>query len=326
MKWINQFEYDPLEPLLEIDDDLIQYHLEKYLLDKTSTSPHFMWKSHRANEILRYQQENGSWPDKRKKQHRDINTDYELLETYRYVAQLIYFFDMDKTFTHMRKAAEFLFTTQTEEGDFRGIYGNQYAPNYSSAVLELLCRLGYHDDERVIKSFEWLLSFEQEDGGWIIPMQIPDIEKKPIELYDEDPIVPEKSLPFCHWVTGIVLRAFSNHPKYKHHPSAKLAGNLLATRFFEKDEYSARSAAEYWTKYSYPFWWTDLISALDSLSLLNFSYDHPDIHRALDYFRKNQNKDASWDFYILKGKSFPNLHWWLHYHLCLISKRFYPET
>jgi hypothetical protein len=325
MKWIRQFEYDPLKPLLEIDDDLIQYHMEKYLLDKIIRTPHFPSKHDRANEILRYQQDNGSWPDKRKKQHKNINTNYELLETYRYVAQLIYFFDMDKSFPPMRKAAEFLFTAQTGEGDFRGIYGNQYTPNYSAAVLELLCRLGYHDDKRVIKSFEWLLSFEQNSGGWILPMQMPQISKKPTDLYNEDPIPPDKKLPFSHWVTGIVLRAFSQHPKYKQHPSAKLAGNLLATRFFEKDKYSARSAAEYWTKYSYPFWWTDLISALDSLTLLNFSYDHPDINRALNYFRRTQNKDGSWNLYILKGKSFPYLHWWVHYHVCLIFKRFYQK-
>lgn len=325
MKWIRQFKYDLLEPLLVVDDSLIQYHIEKNLLNKSNGSPKNLWETDRAEKILRHQQDNGSWPDKRKKQHKGINTDYELLETYRYVAQLIYFFDMDKSYPPMRKAAEFLFTTQTEEGDFRGIYGNQYTPNYSSAVLELLCRLGYYEDKRIIKSFEWLLAFEQDEGGWILPMEMPEIEKKPIKLYDEDPILPNTRLPFCHWVTGIILRAFSQHPKYKNHPSTHRAGELLATRFFQKDKYSARSATEYWTKYSYPFWWTDLISALDSLSLLNFSYDHPDIHSALNYFRENQNKDASWDFYILKGKSFPHLHWWLHYHLCLIFKRFCPD-
>ncbi|MFO7796192.1 MAG: prenyltransferase/squalene oxidase repeat-containing protein [Promethearchaeati archaeon] len=323
MKWIIQFKYNPLTSLLRIKDELVQYHVEKYLLEKSSRPPKSLWETDRAQKILRYQQDDGSWPDKRKKQHKGINTNYELLETYRHVAQLITFFDMNNYFTPMRKAADFLFKTQTKEGDFRGIYGNQYSPNYNSAILELLCRLGYYDDERVIKSFKWLIYIEQEEGGWILPMEMPQISKKPIELYDEDPIVPDKNLPFCHWVTGIVLRAFSQHPNYKNHPSAKKAGKLLAIRFFTKDLYSARSAREYWTKYSYPFWWTDLISALDSLSIMDFSYDNPNIDQALHYFLQTQKKDGSWDFYILKAKSFPNLHWWLHYHLCLIFKRFY---
>lgn len=325
MEWIEEFEYDPLKPLLDIQDDLLHYHIEKFLLGKETTSPQSLLESNRAKKILRHQQEDGSWPDKRREQHKGINTNYELLETYRYVAQLITFYDMDKTFQPLKKAAEFLFTTQSEEGDFRGIYGNQYSLNYSSAILELLGRLGYTKDKRVEKSFQWLLSFEQDNGGWILPMEMPQISKKPIELYDQDPIPPDKSLPFCHWVTGIVLRALSQHSDYRDHPSAKKAGNLLAKRFFKEDQYSARSAKEYWTKYSYPFWWTDLISVLDTLSIMDYSNENPDISRALDYFRQTQNKEGSWDFYILKGKSFPNLHWWLHYHLCLIFKRFFSR-
>ena len=50
------------------------------------------------------------------------------------------------TVIELEKAAEFLFQRQTTEGDFRGIYGTQYSPNYSAAIMELLIKSGYSDD------------------------------------------------------------------------------------------------------------------------------------------------------------------------------------
>ncbi len=322
-KWTDILKYDPIERLKKIDDILIQYHIQKYLLEKNIGSPHTLWNHKIAKSILKNQQENGSWPDKKKNAHKNIPTDYELLETYRYVGQLIEFFKFDKSHPSMQKAVEFIFSTQTEEGDFRGIYGNQYSPNYSSAILELLCKLGYLDDKRIHRSFEWLLSIEQEEGGWVLPMERPQVKRRAIELYNEKPIIAEKSLLFSHWVTGIVIRAFAQHPRYRNHPSALRAGKLLASRFFQKDKYSSRSAPDYWTKYSYPFWWTDLISVLDALSIMNFSIKNKDIEHALNHFRQSQKKDGSWDTYILKNKSFPNLKWWINYRICLIFKKFF---
>jgi hypothetical protein len=325
LNWVERLRYNPLNSLLKIDDKLIQYHIKRDLLEKSVDSVHQLWKNKRAEKILNSQQDNGAWPDKNKKRHKNIATNYQLVETYRYVSQLITFFDFDKSHPSMKKAAEFFFSEQTKEGDFRGIYGNQYSPNYSAAILELLCRLGYHKDKRIIDSFEWLLSIEQEKGGWIIPIEMPQVEKKPVELYTMDLIKPNKSLPHSHMVSGIVIRAFSQHPKYREHPSAKRCGNLLAKRFCKRDKYPSRRAPEYWIKFSYPFWWTDLISVLDALSYLKITTKNRGIKKALNYFIKTQNSDGSWEPYILKSKSFPNLKWWINYHICLMFRRFYEE-
>jgi hypothetical protein len=323
--WTQILKYNPIEALKKIDDSLLQFHVEKYLLERDIGPPIQLWEHRKAQKILKNQLESGAWPDKRKKAHKNIPTNYQLLETYRYLGQLIEFFKFDKTHPAMEKAAEFVFKSQTDEGDFRGIYGNQYSPNYSSAILELLCKLGFVEDKRILRSFEWLLSIEQDDGGWIIPMQMPHVKKKAIELYHEEPLSPDKSLPFSHWVTGIVLRAFAQLPEYCEDPSALRAAKLIKTRFFKKDKYSSRRNKEYWTKYSYPFWWSDLISVLDTLSIMTFPSKDKHIQHALDYFRRTQKKDGSWDPYILKGKSFPNLQWWVNYRICLIFKRFYEE-
>ncbi len=70
---------------------------------------------------------------------------------------------------------------------------------------------------------------------------------------------PDRTKPFSHLVTGVVLRAFAAHPKYRQLDEAKAAGNLLASRFFKKDAYPDRGTAAFWTKFSFPFWFTDIL-------------------------------------------------------------------
>jgi hypothetical protein len=64
----------------------------------------------------------------------------------------------------MRQAAEYLFSHQTNEGDFRGIYGTQYSPNYSAAIMEFLIKAGYARDERIAQGFQWLLHIRSVTG------------------------------------------------------------------------------------------------------------------------------------------------------------------
>lgn len=54
---------------------------------------------------------------------------------------------------------------KTAAGDLRGIYGSQYSPNYTAAILELLIGAGLGDDPRVRRALEWLLAMRQADGG-----------------------------------------------------------------------------------------------------------------------------------------------------------------
>jgi hypothetical protein len=63
----------------------------------------------------------------------------------------------------LRNPADFLFSFQIQEGDFRGIYGNQYSPNYSAAIMELLIKSGYQNDFRIEKGFPLASFYRQDD-------------------------------------------------------------------------------------------------------------------------------------------------------------------
>ncbi len=160
--------------------------------------------------------------------------------------------------------------------------------------MELLVKAGYANDSRVEKGLQWLISIRQQDGGWAFPLRTMGHKLGP-ETFHAATIQPDRSKPFSHLVTGMVLRAFAAHPDYRRPRAAREAGNLLASRFFKPDKYPDRQAQGFWTSFSYPFWFTDLLSALDSLSLIGLGTSIPRIKEALDWFVARQRRNGLWN-------------------------------
>ncbi len=248
---------------------------------------------------------------------------YNLLETYRNLGILIEEFGFNKKHPAIQETANYLFTFQTREGDdFRGIYGNQYSPNYTAGITELLIKAGYEHDTRINKVFEWLLSIRQEDGGWAIPFRTQNHKIDVIASHSKT-LEPDKSKPFSHMVTGVVLRAFTVHQTHKQSEETHRAGELLLSNLFKSDHYPDRATPDYWLRFSFPFWFTDLISALDSLSLIRFSESDLGIHEALQWFVLNQQQTGLWELKITKGQNRDILQLWLALSICRIFKRLY---
>src|SRR5690606_35623004 len=113
------------------------------------------------------QQADGSWRYGSKSYSPETGTQYDLLETYRNLRLLVEMYGFTRDHPSLTNAVEYVLTYQTDEGDLRGIIGNQYMPYYHGAILELLIKAGIGNDVRVIKGLDWLLSMRQDDGGWI---------------------------------------------------------------------------------------------------------------------------------------------------------------
>jgi hypothetical protein len=143
-------------------------------------------------------------------------------------------------------------------------------PYYHGAILELLIKAGYAEDERVHHGLAWLLAMRQEDGGWLIPAQTVAPQQKTGQFWLGAPLLPPRNLPHAHLATGMVLRAFAVHPAYRLHPAILTAAERLKNRLFLADHYNDRKASLYWLKFQFPFWWTSLLTALDTLSWLGF--------------------------------------------------------
>jgi hypothetical protein len=318
--WLDEFKYNPMSPLLDCDDKSISLFTQRDLLDKIVPMQD-LWQLSIPRAILKKQKSNGSWIYPGAKDNIRTQENYNQFETYRRLGILVEEFGFDKRHPAIQKAVEYLFTFQTREGDFRGIYGSQYSPNYSAGITELLIKAGFGRDDRIKKVFDWLISIRQNDGGWAIPFRTKNYGIQVISAHAET-LEPDTSRPFSHLITGVVLRAFSAHPVYRKSKEAKQAGELLLMNLFNKDNYPDRAGAEYWLRFTFPFWFTDLISALDSLSLLKFSKNETQINKALKWFIGHQQRNGLWKLKILKDRNKDITQLWLALAICRIFKGF----
>lgn len=319
--WLKRLKFEPIDPLLSSENEAIRYFCRRDLLNQDAGPVESLWQMPEAVKLFKKQLGNGSWTyPGGGKPHLRSQEDYSQLETFRTLGIFVEKHGLTKRHPAIVRAANYLFSKQTKEGDFRGIYGHQYSPNYSAAIMELMIKAGYNDDTRIDKGFQWLVSMRQDDGGWAVPLRTAGVKLDAIAA--EEAIMPDRSKPSSHWATGVVLRAFAAHEKQRKTNTARGAGQFLASRFFKKDSYPDRQAVDFWARFSYPFWFTDLLSSLDSLSLIGFSPDDPLVSKGIEWFVDKQQTDGTWRLKLLKTKD-KYLSRWIALAICRVFKRFY---
>ncbi len=321
--WSKIFKYDPISPLVISQYEGISYFTKRDLLEERVEPIQTIWTLSTAQKLLQKQRADGTW--KYPGKGNSPETNYDLFHTIKMLRQLVIKYDFNKKNVAINKAVEYILSFQTEEGDIREMYGTQYSPNYTSIALETIIEAGYAEDPRVEKYFRWILSLRQEDGGWVIPIRTTKTKFEDA-VKETNPIMPIRSKPSSNWVTDLVLRAFSAHPKHRKSAEARDVGTFLISRFFTADKYPDRRKAEYWTTFTYPFWWGDLLSSLNSLSLIGFSKDEPTIRKGLEYFISKQKSSGLWKEKGLMSGNDPAWHSWHSLAICRMFKRFYSVT
>lgn len=294
-RWQTLLKADPLPTLSSSRDQALLFFLRRDLLGEDPGPLERLWQLPGAQKILRKQCADGSWPRRGEPQHPAVNV--RLIETWRHFRFLVEQYGFTRQHPQARRAAEFLFSCQTEAGDIRGMLADQYATYYTGAILALLIQAGYAEDPRVEKGLRWLLAMRQSDGGWTIPLLTHKLDRATqyrLTSQHAEPLEPERSKPFSHHWTGMVLRAFALHPRWRSCAAAVRAARLLKSRFFQPDAYTSYQAASYWVRFEYPFWWNNLLTALDSLSRMGFSPEDGQIARAARWLIDHQEGDGLW--------------------------------
>ena len=330
MEWYQQFKYDAIKPLIESGNEAVRYFVTKDLLgENVGPAADAIWNLKTPQSILKKQHSGGYWiyPGK--------NEDYYLLGTFKQLQPLVFQYGFDNSHPAIARGCEYLFSRQAEEGDIRGFIGNQYAPYYTGMVTALLIRAGYADDPRVEKALRWLLKIRQNDGGWVIGspgllgMAWSDVAKLTSDKNAETMKTFDKTQPFSHAGTGMVIRAFAAHPQYRKSTETLRAAELLKSHFFKEDNYNSYKAADHWVRFEYPFWWNNLLAAMDSLSLIGIPLTDAHIKMALDWFIANQQADGLWKV------SYSNIHkapensktqelkLWIALAVCRAFRRYY---
>lgn len=97
----------------------------------------------------------------------------------------------------------------------------------------------------------------------------------------------------------------------------------MKSRFFRADKYNDRKAAAYWTKFQYPFWWPNLLTALDSLSLMGYTRDDDGVQQGLEWFSTHQQESGLWETGYGKAKKAATVQLWVALAVCRVFERFY---
>jgi hypothetical protein len=324
--WQGSLRHDAVSALLDSADLAVAFYARRDLQGESGLSIQTLWEMPEPRRLLRRQRDDGSWAGPKRKASGYPTSHADLLATFKQVRLLVERYEFTREVHEIASAAEYLFGCQTPAGDLRGFVANQYATYYTGYVLSLLIRAGYEDDVRVDRGMRWLLGMRQDDGGWSIPILTRrfdgDTMRRLTSEY-HDPVEPDRTQPFSHNWTDMVLRAFAAHPGYRFSREARRAGELLASRFFQPDRYSSHQAARYWTRFVH--WWPNLLTSLESLSALGFDAKHPDMRRAVEWFIEHQGDDGLWhlDYGDTARSSSPrveNERLWLTLRICRMLK------
>ena len=319
--WQKELKVDPVPNLLSTGNEAIKYFTLHDLLDKRVEPIDRLWELPEATKILKKQEDNGSWKYPKGPNQME-HVDYDQYQTYLILGELVEKYGFNKGHRSIQKAAEYIFQSQSKEGDFRGIYANQYSTTYSPAIMDLLIKAGYNNDPRILKGFDWLLSIRQNDGGWALPFRTMGFNIG--DAFNQKELIqPDKSKPFSHLVTAMVLRAFAAHSKYRKSEHAKKAGQLLIHRFFTVDKYPDRKSKNFWERVSFPFLYTDIISSLDTLYFLGFNTGNSEIRGGLEFLRNKQDENGNFNLKITRGSD-KDLPYWISLAVCRLFKRYSP--
>ena len=121
--WLKELAYDPIESLINSNNPSIIYFTRRDLLDENVVEVESLWELPMPQKLIKKQQGDGSWEYPRVNKRLRSQEDYNQLETFRQLGELVEKYGFNSKNLTIRKAAEYLFNCQTGEGDFRGIYG-----------------------------------------------------------------------------------------------------------------------------------------------------------------------------------------------------------
>jgi hypothetical protein len=222
---------------------------------------------------------------------------------------------MDKSDERVRKACEFTFRFQQDEGGFscfsmqrmlreyekRKRQGRKLPPltpgewatqechqqqiscltgNMSAALI----RIGYKGDPRVQKALNWLVKIQNQDGGWQCPYL-------PVHANDKHS---------CFMGTICPMEAFSEIPKQEQTRGMKQtversAEFLLMHRLFKADHHNFKVIKQTWLTPSFPwFWGYNVLRGLDVLTRLGYVNDER-LADAAQLLLKKRRKDGTWN-------------------------------
>jgi hypothetical protein len=143
--------------------NLNKYYILREILEKPENDPEVVsLQKNLVHEILDSQLENGSWN----------NMVYSYEEGTTHQVMKLIDLGLNVEDEHIRKAVNYILGFQMKNGAFvqhRPSCGVEANLVCTTACVLALARTGHADDPRVLKAYQWLCGWQQEDGSWLSP-------------------------------------------------------------------------------------------------------------------------------------------------------------
>jgi hypothetical protein len=252
------------------DDD------EEILAIKGSICEHPLIKG-----IFQKQNKDGYWGAPK-----DIYTWWPKKDTTFWLLGMLADFGFTKEENRIARACEYVFSAQHHSGGFGCAPPHKPYDCFTGILAEALAKLGYGDDQRLIRPYEWLTERQRLDGGfWCKNTGLPGRER-------------EKE-PSCAFATLSVLSALVQLPELKESAIAKRGADFLIGRWDKrgKIKYAGHDSqiGKGWEKLQYPYTSYRILKYLDVLSQFGFVKDDPRMKAMLDLLVSK--KDEAGRFY-----------------------------
>ena len=97
----------------------------------------------------------------------------------------------------LTETAELIFSTWREDGRFKTSPSGGLYPCHTALALRNLCVLGYAEDQRLLKTFDYFISTQQEDRGWKESSGYPSCDRVSVDALETEKA--NQSLSLWHW-------------------------------------------------------------------------------------------------------------------------------
>ena len=313
--WRSLLNKDLIDWLLEKGNPSVRYLTLTQLLEKDENESDVIEAKSAISEytsvkrIFSKQKEGGYWE----------NPDTPYLPKYKSTYwQIMIFSQLGLSIENdnVRKACEFIFKFQHEDGGFtifkeEGV-AREYLwwrkrqeekrkpvppfDNWSRQIIkenEITCltgnlvlsffRLGYKNDFRIKKAIQWLIRVQNSDGGWLCPYWRAHIKDK----------------HSCFVGTIAPLDAFSEIPENQRTDEMKKcieksAEFFLMHRLYKADHHNFEVISPYWLNFNFPVFWYDILRGLLVLTKLGYARDER-IQDAANILFKKQTEHGQWN-------------------------------
>ena len=286
MNWQRVLKADPTEWLLSAGQPWVVYHTLVDILDREETDPDVVAtraaaaKAEPIEKIFAQQTAAGGWEADTLCYSCSSQHQGDTMSLLSALAD----FGLAVEDERVARACEFALRFQTDSGDFRvTVEDSQTFICLSANTVRSLAALGLGEDERVQRTYQYIVETQRLDGGWIHSKSAQRGRRR-------------EYIPSCPHATLNVLWALAEHPDLRDSQVARDGAEVVLRHWEERTRPYGWGIGSSWPRLKYPFIWYGLLKYADALSRFAFLFlkGDPRLREVVDLLIAKQDGEGRW--------------------------------